>query len=326
MKPLSRRSILSLAGTSAALLALPTARAATTAVTVYTAGPAGLARQLAAGFQKRAGLEVKLFQATTGQIMARLAAEKANPQADVLISASWDTAVDLAAQGELLAHTSPNAAQVPAALKHSHYVAQGAAALAIVWNPRSGKPRPQDWSDLATPEYRDLVTMPDPATSGSAYGLLSGLLANNAYGWPFFERLKANGLVIAGANAQALNPVMQGAKAAVFGAVDYISLGAQAQGEQIEVIYPRSGTVLEARPAMILKSARQVEGARKFIDYLLTDEAQGLVATTYMLPARQDIAARRPGWKDVPLLPEQSGGPSRAETLARFKATMGSRG
>ena len=72
-------------------------------ITVYTAGPAGLAKNLATGFEKQTGVKVNVFQATTGQIMARLTAERANPQADVLISASWETAVDLKAAGQLLA-------------------------------------------------------------------------------------------------------------------------------------------------------------------------------------------------------------------------------
>jgi iron(III) transport system substrate-binding protein len=132
-------------------------------ITVYTAGPAGLAKSLAVGFEKKTGTKVNVFQATTGQIMARLSAEKANPQADVLISASWDTALDMKAQNELLAYESPNAKTVPAALKDKYYVAQGAAALAIIWNPKSGKPKPSDWADLAKPAYKDAVTMPDPS-------------------------------------------------------------------------------------------------------------------------------------------------------------------
>ncbi len=39
--------------------------------------------------------------------MARLEAEQANPQADVLISASWDTAEDLHQRGWLLPLRAP---------------------------------------------------------------------------------------------------------------------------------------------------------------------------------------------------------------------------
>jgi iron(III) transport system substrate-binding protein len=293
-------------------------------LTVYTANPASLANNLAKGFEKKTGTKVNIFQATTGQIMARLAAEKANPQADVLISAAWATAVDMKAQGELLAYESPNAKNVPAALKDGFYVAQGAAALAIIWNPKSGKPRPSDWADLAKPDYKQLVTMPDPASSGSAYGMVSGLVSHPNYGWKLFETLKANGTIVPGANAQALNPVMQGAKAAVMGGVDYVSIEAKSKGEAIEVIYPTTGTVLESRPAMILKTTKNPAAAKQFIDYMLSDEGQGFVADVYLLPARTDVAAKRPGWKDIKLLDlGASSSQKRSETLAKFKTVMG---
>jgi iron(III) transport system substrate-binding protein len=306
------------------LSALASTAMAQNSITVYTAGPAGLAKSLAQKFEAASGIKVNLFQATTGQVMARLEAERSNPQADVLISASWDTAADLKKRGDLLAYTSPNASKVPDQLKDSHYVAQGAAALAIVWNPASGKPQPKDWKDLASAQYANALTMPDPSSSGSAFGLASSLIASPDYGWAYFETLKANGMVVPGANAKALNPVMQGAKAAVMGAVDYIALGAKAKGEQIEVIYPASGTVLEARPAMILKTARNVAGAQQFVDYMLSIEGQTLVAKTLLLPARTDVQALRPGWSDIKVLPVKGmDDQARAATLAKFKATMG---
>ena len=97
-------------------------------------------------------------------------------------------------------------------------------------------------------------------------------------GWKLFKELKANGAIIAGANADALNPVLQGAKAAVFGAVDYISLAAKAKGESIDVIFPASGTVIAPRPAMIMKWSKNQDEAKKFIDYMLSDEGQKAVA------------------------------------------------
>lgn len=79
------------------------------ALTVYTAGPGSLAKSTASGFEQQTGVKVTVFQATTGKVMARLEAEQANPQADVLISASWDTAEDLHQRGWLLPFASANA-------------------------------------------------------------------------------------------------------------------------------------------------------------------------------------------------------------------------
>lgn len=295
------------------------------ALTVYTAGPGGLADSLAAGFTAQTGITVNVFQATTGQVMARLEAEESNPQADVVVSASWSSAVDMHERGLLLPYTSPNAAQVPASLQHSHYVAQGISALAIVWNSQSGVPRPSEWSDLTQPVYRDLVTMPDPAQSGSAFDLVAGLeAAMGEQGWQLLSDLVGNQMIVSGPNAAALNPVLQGAKAVVFGAVDYISYGRAARGESVEVIVPKSGTVIAPRPMMILQSTPHPETAQAFMDYVLSDEGQTMVANTWMMPARADVKGLRPGINDLNVIAVDEGAVSarRDQILTRFNSSV----
>jgi len=290
------------------------------ALTVYTAGPGSLAKGLAAGYEKKTGVKVDIFQATTGKVMARLEAEQANPQADILISASWDTAEDLHNRGWLLPYQSQNAEKVPANLKTSDYVAQGISALGIVWNSKSGTPEPKEWQDLTSADFKDKVTTPDPALSGASLDLLIGL--QNGMGdeaWKLFEQLKQNGMVVSGPNAQAVTPVMQGAKAAVFGAVDYVSYGNIAQGESLKVIFPASGTVIAPRPMMILKTTQHADDAKAFIDYVLSPEGQALVADAWLMPARTDITAKRPLLNELKILPTTNDGNSeRSDVLKRF--------
>ncbi len=299
----------------ASILAAGTAHAD---ITVYSAGPGSLIEKMATGFTAKTGHKVEVFQATTGKIMARIEAEAANPVVDVLISASWDTATDFTGRGWLVPYTSPNAEKVPASLKTETAVAQGVSALGIVWNPKSGTPKPAEWEDLAKPEYKDLVNLPDPAQSGASFELVAALQASK--GWDLFKNLHANGAAVAGANAEALNPVLQGAKAAVFGAVDYISLAGKAKGESVEVIFPASGTVVAPRPAMILKWSKQQDEAKQFIDYMLSDEGQKLVADTYLMPARSDVKANRPLMSDLKVMAIDSAAvySKRKETLAEF--------
>jgi iron(III) transport system substrate-binding protein len=295
------------------------------ALTVYTAGPGSLSKSLASGFEKQTGIKVNIFQATTGKVMARLEAEQANPQADVLISASWDTAEDLQQRGWLLPFNSTNAAKVPDQFKTANYVAQGISALGIVWNSQSNTPEPKTWQDLTAPAFKDNVTTPDPALSGASLDLLIGL--QNSEGekaWQLFEQLKANGMVMNGPNAQAVTPVLQGAKAAVFGAVDYVTYNNIAQGESVKVIFPENGTVVAPRPMMILKSSQHADDAKKFIDYVLSDEGQEHVAKAWLMPARTDIKAQRPLFNDITLLPtNQDGSSERSAVLKRFGALFG---
>ncbi|TVQ32812.1 MAG: extracellular solute-binding protein [Geminicoccaceae bacterium] len=314
----------SLAVTLATLL-LPAAALAQT-LTVYTAGPGSLADAMAEAFQAETGIRVNVFQGTTGQVMARLEAEAANPQADVVVSASWGSAVDMFERGLLLEHVSPHAETVPDFLQHSHYVAQGISALALAWNTQSGTPRPTDWSDLAAPAFRDLVTMPDPAQSGSAFDLVVGLeAARGEAAWELLAALHANEMIVPGPNAAALNPVLQGAKAAVFGAVDYIAFGRAEQGEPVEVIVPESGTVIAPRPIMILASTPNPDAARAFVDFTLSDTGQALVAETFLMPARTDVKGRRPGIDELNVIEVDGAAASarRDEIIARFNDVMG---
>jgi iron(III) transport system substrate-binding protein len=258
-------------------------------ITVYTAGPQSLIDKLVEGFTAQSGIKVNVFQATA-----------ANPAVDVLISASWETATDFAKRGWLVSYTSPNAEKVPDFLKNETAVAQGVSALGIAWNTKSGTPKPAEWSDLAKPEFRDLVNIPDPAQSGSSFELTAALAGQDDFA--LFKSLKDNGAIIAGANAEALNPVLQGAKAAVFGAVDYITFGNKAKGESIDVVFPESGTVIAPRPVMILNWSKNQDEAKKFVDYMLSDEGQKLVAGTYLMPARSDIPADRPLISDLKLI------------------------
>lgn len=294
-------------------------------LTFYTAGPGGLADALAEAFQTETGITVNVFQGTTGQVMARLEAEESNPQADVVVSASWGSAEDMYARGLLMEYTSPHAEMIPDFLKHSHYAAQGVSALAMVWNSQSDVPRPEEWSDLTDEVYRDLITMPDPAQSGAAFDLVAGLeAAMGDEAWDLLAALSENDMIVPGPNAAALNPVLQGAKAVVFGAVDYISYGQAASGETIEVITPASGTVIAPRPMMILQSTQNPDAAQAFFDFVLSDAGQALVAETYLMPARTDVEGLRPGINDLNVIEvdENTVAARRDEIIARFNETV----
>ncbi|WP_439563190.1 ABC transporter substrate-binding protein [Roseinatronobacter sp.] len=311
--------------TFAASLALIGSFAHADTLTFYTAGPGGLADALADAFQAETGISVNVFQGTTGQVMARLEAEEANPQADVVVSASWGSAEDMFERGLLLEYTSAHAEMIPDFLKHSHYAAQGVSALAMVWNTQSDVPRPSEWADLTDAVYRDLITMPDPSQSGAAFDLVAGLEASmGEQAWDLLAALAGNDMIVPGPNAAALNPVLQGAKAVVFGAVDYISYGQAASGETIEVITPASGTVIAPRPMMILQSTQNPDAAKAFVDFVLSDAGQALVAETFLMPARTDVEGLRPGINDLTVIDVDADAVSarRDEIIARFNETV----
>ncbi|CAM4397890.1 ABC transporter substrate-binding protein [Paenibacillus tarimensis] len=265
-------------------------------VVVYTAGPAGLADKILEGFQAKTGLTVEQFQGTTGKVLARLEAEKSNPVADIVVLASWPSGMSMKQEGWTQAYTEAVHADrlydgwVD---EDRHLFGYSASALGITYNTKLVDNPPSDWSDLTDAQWTGAVNIPDPSLSGSALDFVSGYL--NQYGesgWSLFDALKQNGVTMAGANQEALDPVVTGAKSVVMAGVDYMAYSAKAKGEPVDIVYPASGTVINPRPAMILKDAPNLDNAKLFIDYLLSDEAQALVANAYLLPGRTDVPAK----------------------------------
>lgn len=75
------KNLLAAAVSAAVLFASPfsAAQADEGVVTVYMPSPTGLNAKYVAQFEKQTGIKVKLFEGTTGKILARLEAEKAIP-------------------------------------------------------------------------------------------------------------------------------------------------------------------------------------------------------------------------------------------------------
>ena len=266
-------------------------------VTLYTAGPAGLAKAIGKSFTDKTSVKVDVYQATSGDVLARLEAEKARPRADVVVLASWGEGLTVRRRGLVDAYSSPEAKKLRPNWSDGGLAAQGGAALALILNANEVKKeqRPQSWFELAASLWKDALTMPDPTLSGSAAEFLAVFV--QIYGdkaWKLFEDLARNGLSVPGPNNAALSPVLTGAKKGTIAGVDYITFGQIAKGERLAIQFPKEGTVVALRPVFIQQGAPHREEARKLLDFMLSEEGQTLVAKTFLIPARSDIRAQRP--------------------------------
>lgn len=137
--------------------------------------------------------------------------------------------------------------------------------------------------------------MPDPSLSGSAAEFLAIFVQNfGDQAWELFGDLAEAGLAVPGPNNAALNPVLTGERRATIAAVDYISYNNIAAGEALAILYPEEGTAVALRPVMLQDGAPNPEGGQAFIDFMLSDEGQALVAGVNMIPARVSTPAQRP--------------------------------
>lgn len=274
-------------------------------VVVYMPSPAGLADKLAAGFEAKTGVKVEQFQGTTGEILARLEAEQANPVADVVILASWADGLSMKAKGNLLSYVPQNADKSNWKDSDNMIFGTSASAVGVIYNTTVFPTLSADWDELADAKYRDQLAIPDPEKSGSCKDFLSGYLnvKGEDAGWKTFQALADNGMVVPGANKAALEAVTTGEKGILVAGVDYNAYASKAKGEPLDIYYPAGGTVVNPRPVMILKTSPNTDNAKAFMDYLLSNEAQQLVADAYLLPGRSDVTCdNRANLSEMPVL------------------------
>lgn len=272
-------------------------------VTVYMPSPAGLADKIAAAFTEKTGVEVEQFQGTTGEILARLETEAANPVADVVILASWSDGLSMKEDGQIVSYTPENADKINEGWvdEDSMLFGYSASAVGVIYNTTVYPELSADWAGLADSQYADDIAIPDPEKSGACKDFLAGLVTGLDDGEAIMESWANNGLTVPGANAAALEAVTTGEKGILIAGVDYNAYSSMDKGEPLSIYYPASGTVINPRPAMILKTSQNTDNAKAFMDFLLSDEGQQLVCDAYLLPGRTDITTdKRTNAADIP--------------------------
>ena len=272
-------------------------------VTVYMPSPKGLNEKYVAAFEEETGVKVDLFEGTTGEILARLEAEKDNPVADVVVLASWSDGLAMKKEGGLESYEAKDADKLyPEFLDADHQLfGTSASSVGVIYNTTIVENLDADWADFADEAYNGDIAMPDPEKSGSAKDFLAGYFSENKDDWATWEAVANNGLTIPGANKAALEAVTTGEKGILLAGVDYNAYKSINDGEPLAIYYPKSGTVINPRPAMILSTAKNMDNAKAFVDFLISDKAQELVANAYLLPGRSDITTdKRTNVGDIP--------------------------
>ncbi|WP_018951236.1 extracellular solute-binding protein [Thioalkalivibrio sp. AKL12] len=261
---------------------------------VYSAGPRPLIERIVREFEAHHDIQIELFAATTGQVMAKLEAERYRNRADVVIFASELAAEALKRDGRLRPYRPRDIEQTPAEWHDpdGHFHATAAAMVGIaVRNDRPVGEHPSiDWPDLMQTPYAERTVMPSPSRSGASGDFLVNFaqVRGDAL-WPAFVAARANGLDFAAANSQAIGGLTTGAYDAILGVVDYLVLRQSERNPDIEMRYPTSGAAMVRRPIVILDQAQAPEQAEAFVDFYFSESAQQAVAEQHLIPAREGI-------------------------------------
>ena len=173
-------------------------------------------------------------------------------------------------------------------------------------------PQVSTWQDLGNLELIGKIGAADPRESGSAHMVYEIILQTLGWEEGFALLTKIGGNVrgfSAGANAIPTDVV---AGQVIYGlAIDFYAYGqiAVVGADKIKYVVPADGAVVTADPIAILKGAPNMPVAEKFLEFVLSEDAQKL----WML---RDTDPEGPEWK---------GGLNRASVLPALYDELGER-
>ncbi|WP_405380267.1 ABC transporter substrate-binding protein [Phascolarctobacterium sp.] len=261
-----------------------------TKLIVYTSMKESLIKGIVEGFKKKnPGIEVDYQSAGAGKLMAKIAAERQSGKilADVIWTSEVPDFYKMKKEGILATYKSPVFKEIvnPFDDYDGSFHAARLGTLGIIINTDKIKTAPTQWADLKKPEFKNGFAVANPALSGTAY--MSIALLNKQFGPDFFKDLKANGARVGKGSGQVIDDTASGELSASL-AVDYITNAKIAKGAHLQMCYPPELLVVPS-PVAIFKDTKKMDAAKKFVDYLLGQEAQQLVANQGTIPVREDV-------------------------------------
>ena len=251
-------------------------------------------------------VEIRWVRDSTGVVTAKLLAEKANPQADLVLGLAATSLLVLEQEGLLTPYSPKNVGALNARFvdtkKPPMWVGMDVWGATICFNTveaqKRNLPKPESWKDLLKPVYRGQITMPHPASSGTGFLDVTAWLQlfGEAEGWKYMDALHEN---IAQYVHSGSKPCRQaGAGEFVMGiSFEYRGNATKASGAPIDLVFPKEGLGWDMEAAAIMKSSKKQDAARKVMDWVATREANELYNKSYAIVAMPGVA------KPLPNLP-----------------------
>lgn len=273
-------------------------------ITLYSPETPEFTKELALKYEELYGQKVNVQYAGTNVLVNQMMAEKDNPKADVWYGGGGLLPFEAAVDKGILADYIPEAAtewevtEDGIKLKHQDgkYVGVEVFVLGFSYNPElvSKEEAPKTWEDLIDPKWKGKIQFPNPAASGTATLMVMDQMnrIGEEEAWKYFDKLVENASSIPDSGSSPTKAVAMG-EAEIAVGFDFMAYEQQNNGESVDFIVPDKTPVL-VNPASLIENGPNPEGGKKFIDFLLSDDAQQILADWYHIPITDNVESKTP--------------------------------
>jgi iron(III) transport system substrate-binding protein len=273
-----------------------------TTLTVYSPHGRDLLSFYEQGFEAvRPDVDVQFVDMGSQEILDRLRAERANPQADVWFGApSW--MFERATVEGLLAPYTPTWASLVGPEAHdagNHWWGTYMTPEVIAYTEGAvdSADAPQDWDDVLAPQWNQKVLIRDPVASGSMRAIWGAILlrsmretGNTAAGWDWLRRLDAQTKEYTLDGSLLVQKL--GRREGLISLYNMPDIAIRRLRDSIPIRYliPKSGTPLLVDAIAIVKDTKRMEAAQAYLEFVTSRDAIVDAMNRFVrIPLRTDI-------------------------------------
>jgi iron(III) transport system substrate-binding protein len=260
-------------------------------VTWYTSTPVATAQKIASLFQAETGIKVELFRSGGSAVLRRFMQEidARRVVADVMTISDPAAAGALIKRDLLVAFRPRNFDKVRDEVKDAKgfHIAQRLNLAGIIARTDKNVPLPRNWTDLTDARYKSQLVMPDP--SYTAIQLMVVGTLSRKYGWEFYQKLRANDVMIVQSHQQVSETLTRGERLVAAEGADQYAWVDRKNGHKVQTIYPADGAFAIAAPTMVIKGAAHPSAAKALAEFMIGDTVQKLFPGEGIYAARSDV-------------------------------------
>ena len=250
--------------------------------------------------EKYPEVEVETLEMGAQQILERVRAEKANPQADFWWGGTSSALTTAGDEGLLEPYKPTFADKIPDLYKDPQDRWYGEMLLpeVIMYNNQAMKKEdaPKDWDELLDPKYKDKIVIRNVLPSGTMRTIYSAMIFRQGAdtpekGYEWLKKLDANTKEYTQDPTNLYLKLDRQEGVISLWNLQDILIQSKKNNHPYDFIYPASGAPILVDGVALVKGAKNLDAAKKFYEFLFSPEiAAQLAKERFQFPARTDIS------------------------------------